>query len=217
MSIAYGLKRLIDIIQVPFILRGLSAHEKWNRQQLQKYQQQRLQSLVKHAIDKSPYHRELYSHMKAGQPIHIEELPIITKGTMMENFDRFVTDPRLRLSGLQTHLEQITHDEYYLGKYRVVTTAGTTGMRGVFAYNRREWGTVLASLYKSLQLHATAYPLRDFRCRHDGDSILPLRTAVPAYKKDRGANRRYHIPGRPTGARSARTPYQLSQHTGGFQ
>jgi len=67
------------------------------------------------------------------------------KKTLMEHFDRIVTDPRLHLSQLQEHLAQLSGDEYYLGEYRVLTTAGSSGQKGVFVYSRSEWSTLQAA------------------------------------------------------------------------
>jgi len=57
----------------------------------------------------------------------------------MKHFDEIVTDPRLRLSQLQEHTAQISGDEYYLGEYRVLTTAGSSGQKTVMVFNRKEW------------------------------------------------------------------------------
>lgn len=63
----------------------------------------------------------------------------------MENFDDVVTDPRLHLEQLEQHVNSLNRDSYFLGQYRVIATAGTSGLRGIFAYNRREWSVVIAN------------------------------------------------------------------------
>jgi len=40
---------------------------------------------------------------------------------------------------LQEHISQISGDEYYLGEYRVLTTAGSSGQKTVMVFNRKEW------------------------------------------------------------------------------
>ncbi len=86
--------------------------------------------------------------MDRSREVVLDDLPIINKAMMMEKFDRFVTDPRLKLADLQTHVRQITRDEYYLGEYRVFTTSGSSGQKGVFVSNRREWSTALAGYFR---------------------------------------------------------------------
>jgi phenylacetate-coenzyme A ligase PaaK-like adenylate-forming protein len=61
------------------------------------------------------------------------------KKTYMQHFDQIVTDPRLRLSQLQEYMAHVSGDEYYLGEYRVLTTAGSSGHKTVVVFNRKEW------------------------------------------------------------------------------
>jgi phenylacetate-coenzyme A ligase PaaK-like adenylate-forming protein len=101
-----------------------------------------------HAISQSAFYGKLYSHIDTSKGVVLNDLPIIDKATMMENFDRFVTDPRLKLVDLQAHIRQLTRDEYYLGEYRVFTTSGSSGLKGVFVSNRSEWSTALAGFFR---------------------------------------------------------------------
>ncbi len=89
---------------------------------------------------------------------------------MMGNFDQFVTDPRLKLKELQAHISQLTRDEYYLGEYRVLTTSGSSGMKGVFIFNRKEWSTVLASTLRCSQIMGASVR---FPNRWRATSIVP--------------------------------------------
>jgi len=70
---------------------------------------------------------------------------VVNKRVLMENFNAVVTDPRLRLDALQQHLANLHGDDCYLGQYRVVATAGTSGLRGVFVYDREAWRIILAN------------------------------------------------------------------------
>jgi phenylacetate-CoA ligase len=148
MRIGYGLKKLQDFARAGITLKKLAAHSRWSRQDLAEFQQQQLSSLVTYAIRHSPFYRELYRNMKTDRRIILDDLPIIDKATMMENFDQVVTDPRLKLAELQMHVGQLTRDEYYLGQYRVLTTSGSSGIKGIFVFNRREWSTVLAGAFR---------------------------------------------------------------------
>ena len=148
MRVRYSLKRIQDLTRAGIILKKLNVHDRWTREELARFQHQQLSGLVTHAIHHSPFYQELYRNIRTDQQIVLSELPIIDKALMMENFDRFITDPRLRLKELQTHIAQLTRDEYYLGEYRVVTTSGSSGMKGVFVFNRKEWSTILASTFR---------------------------------------------------------------------
>jgi phenylacetate-CoA ligase len=144
MRVKYNLKRLQDVARAVFIQKNLYKHEQWNRQELERFQNQQLSSLVTHAVHHSPFYKEFYKHLRIDQGVVLHELPIIDKATMMENFDKFVTDPRLKLTELQAHIRQLARDEYYLGEYRVFSTSGSSGLKGVFVFNRKEWSTVIA-------------------------------------------------------------------------
>ncbi|WP_244292679.1 phenylacetate--CoA ligase family protein [[Micrococcus luteus] ATCC 49442] len=68
----------------------------------------------------------------------------------MEHFDEAVTTPDVRISDLENHLRFLTErggdpGVPWKGKWWAAATAGTTGRRGTFVWNRSEWGTVLAS------------------------------------------------------------------------
>jgi phenylacetate-CoA ligase len=63
----------------------------------------------------------------------------------MENFDSLVTRPGLRLADVENYLATLRGNELFQGKYFVSATAGTTGRRGIFLWNFREWVQVVAS------------------------------------------------------------------------
>ncbi len=123
--------------------RSMARH--WTRDELKKHQQERLVSLVTHAVHKSAFYRELYHNIKISGGFCLTDLPVIDKSLMMENYDRFVTDPRLSLAGLRAHLQEISHDDLYVDQYRILTSSGSTGLRGIFAFNRREWQIAIAT------------------------------------------------------------------------
>jgi len=101
--------------------------------------------MVRHAAARSEFYRELYCGIDLTGPIALDTLPVTDKPSVMANFDRLVTVPRLKLADLQAHLRGLQRDSYYRGEYRVLATAGTSGYRGVFVFNRREWRMELAN------------------------------------------------------------------------
>ena len=56
----------------------------------------------------------------------------------MAEFDRVVTDPRLRLADLRSHLAGDDPSQSFLGAFRVATTSGTTGRRSIVAFTNEE-------------------------------------------------------------------------------
>jgi phenylacetate-coenzyme A ligase PaaK-like adenylate-forming protein len=139
------LKQVGDLLHGLAIERRLRAHDGWTRDQLARHQRRELAGLVRHALAHSRLYRELYDGLTPGEEIDLQALPVTNKRLIMDNFDAVVTDPRLKLDALREHLESIRGDEYYLGRYRALATTGTSGLRGVFVYDRAAWSTVLAN------------------------------------------------------------------------
>jgi putative adenylate-forming enzyme len=127
----------------------MEARDTWTRQELEDYQLGELKALVRHAKTNSPFYHEHLDGVDPDQLSSVEQLPTIDKRTMMENFDRFVTDPNLKLVEIQSHLERLHRDEYFCGEYRVLSSSGSSGYAGVFVYDRREWSTIVASTMRS--------------------------------------------------------------------
>jgi hypothetical protein len=121
------------------------ARDHWTRDELLAYQEKRVQALITHAVTRSPYYNEVLGEDAPERPF--TELPTLPKTTLMAEFDRVVTDPRLRLASLRAHLGSPDPSQSFLGGYRVATTSGTTGRRSIIAFTLDEaaaWGAVSA-------------------------------------------------------------------------
>jgi phenylacetate-coenzyme A ligase PaaK-like adenylate-forming protein len=114
----------------------LVARDRWSRDELLAFQRERLRALVANAVANSPYYREVLGADAADRPL--AELPTLPKATMMAEFDRVVTDPRLCLADLQAHIASPDPLQSFLGSFRVATTSGTTGRRAIVAFTNDE-------------------------------------------------------------------------------
>jgi phenylacetate-coenzyme A ligase PaaK-like adenylate-forming protein len=114
----------------------LLERDSWGRDDLMAYQEERARALITHAVSKSPYYREALGADAAERPL--TELPTLSKATLMAEFDRIITDPRLRLADLQAHLGGPDPLQSFLGAYRVATTSGTTGRRSIVVFTVEE-------------------------------------------------------------------------------
>lgn len=151
-KLQYSFKRLHDFGRALLLDQGMKARERWDRRRLEAFQQERLTKLVRYARARSPFYRERYRHIASEGRVDLSELPTIDKVTVMERFDSMVTDPRLKLADLERHTVQLAADEYYLGEYRALTTGGTTGLKGLFVYDRQAWSHVQATLLRWARL-----------------------------------------------------------------
>jgi phenylacetate-CoA ligase len=140
----YPLKRLRDVAHAVGIHKQMQQRERWPRERMQAYQRERLAQIVRHARAHSPFYRELYGGIAQEDEARLERLPVVNKTAMMSEFDRFVTDPRLHRDALEAHLETVAQDTLYLGEYRVMCSSGSTGRKGIYVFDRREWSRVLA-------------------------------------------------------------------------
>jgi phenylacetate-CoA ligase len=120
--------------------RDLAARDRWSVERRQALQRERLTDLVDYARERSPYWREALAGYRpeAG----VASLPVLDKATMMERFDDVVTDRRVRRDALLEHVERLRGDELYLGRYRAMTTSGSSGRKGLFLYDEPGWTAI---------------------------------------------------------------------------
>lgn len=127
--------------------RALARRDTWDREQVLAHQQQQLAAVRRHACRDSAFYRHFHSGM-TEKPLH--ELPVLSKATLMAEFDEVMTTSGLRLDDVERHLRRLASGQGdpadpLRGRWWAAVTAGTTGRRGVFLWDRAEWGTVLAS------------------------------------------------------------------------
>jgi phenylacetate-coenzyme A ligase PaaK-like adenylate-forming protein len=119
----------------------LLAREAWSREQLEAHQRERLDELYAHARLHSPYYREV---LAGGEP------PVLTKQTLMDEWDRIVCDPRLTRAGVEEHTVSARAAEPYLGEFEVFSTSGASGLRGLFVYGARDWELAVAHAMRAV-------------------------------------------------------------------
>jgi phenylacetate-CoA ligase len=129
----------------------MRERERWPRARLLEFQRRRLRAIVQHALAHSPYYRRVIGDVGNGD-VDLQQLPVLTKTTLMAEFDRIVTDRRLRLADAERHLAGDRAGEPLFGEYRLVASGGTTGERGVVVYDQRAWDVAVASVLRLLQV-----------------------------------------------------------------
>ena len=115
-----------------------------HQKHIEQIQQKQLHELLRFIWAKSAFYRELYqSHGITKSDIYdvsIEDLPIVSKQLLMDNFDHAVTDPRLRKSVLETWIQNnIDPRQPFHTDFIVVRTSGSLGETGIFVYDRISW------------------------------------------------------------------------------
>jgi phenylacetate-CoA ligase len=141
-------RRLADFAGGLRLQREMAKHEHQAREELRLYQQERLESVVRRAAEHSPFYRERLAGVVGEGPVGLSQLPVIDKSEMMEHFDELVTDGRLCRDTLLEWVEGLDRDELYLDRYRVMTTSGSSGRKGLFVFDRSEWRMIIAQFLR---------------------------------------------------------------------
>ncbi|MEP7371701.1 MAG: hypothetical protein ABI659_05675 [Nitrosospira sp.] len=123
-------------------IRALRKHEDWTRSQLEASQADGLRQLREYAYAHSPFYQKFHQGL-TDRPLN--ELPVLTKAMLMENFDELVTDPSIRLEKVREFSSGNADKQRYLDRYLVTATSGSSGHPGFFLFNESEWITVIAS------------------------------------------------------------------------
>ena len=132
----------------------------WTADRLSAHRTELLRGLARHAVERSPWHRERLAGLDVNRldEASLPELPTMTKTDLMENFDRIVTDERLSLKLVNAHLETVSASGYFLGGYTAITSGGSSGQRGVFVYDWDGWTAYCLGLFRYLLRGKAATP-----------------------------------------------------------
>ena len=141
--------------------RTLRDRERWSPIELERHREIALSDLRRFAYERSPFYQRFHRGL-FDRPL--DKLPVVTKAQLMESFDQVVTDRRVAIADVEAHLATVVGDGRLLDRYRVVATSGSTGVRGIFLSDPREWATVIASYNRAQEWAGVAIsPTRRMR------------------------------------------------------
>lgn len=125
----------------------VQRRDEWARGQLEDYQGKRLVRLRRYAQAHSRHYAE---HLRGLEDAPLAELPPLTKSELMADWDRLVTSPDLSLDSVTHQLRNIESlggnpGRPWQGRWWMAATAGSTGERAVFVWDREEWIAILSS------------------------------------------------------------------------
>ena len=148
----YETQRQLHLAFAMAIAPRLVERISWPADRLAAHRAELLREVVRDAIDRSPWHRERLADVDPARldETSLRDVPPMTKGDLMENFDRIVGDERLSLELVNGHLETVTTESYLHDAYTAVTSGGSTGERGVFVYDWVGWATFWVSIFRYL-------------------------------------------------------------------
>lgn len=138
-DLALPFSRLLRLV---LLRRTLRRRDRWTRAELLRHQARSLATLRAHAYARSPFYQRHHAGL-ADEPL--DHLPVLTKADLMAHWDEVVTDRSLRLDDVRRFVEALETPSLFRGEYIVSTTSGSTGLKGVFGFDRDEWLWGLAS------------------------------------------------------------------------
>jgi putative adenylate-forming enzyme len=117
------------------------------RDYIEKLQQNQLRCLLRHAAAHSEFYQDFYKGIDL-ENCSLPDLPVVTKTAMMDHYDHFVTEKRLKLHEIQNWLKDKQNAEkYYLGEFSPFLTSGSTGKNALIIYHRDAVEVIQASLF----------------------------------------------------------------------
>jgi phenylacetate-CoA ligase len=138
---------MVDVkfmVEVALKQRQFKSQDRWNRQLLQAHQTRMVRRLRRHAYENSPF----YQRFHAGRyDAPLAELPALTKAQMMDQFDRVVTDRAVHLEDINRYMDDPHRSPYFLGRYVINATSGTSGHPAVVIWSNDEWAATMASAF----------------------------------------------------------------------
>jgi phenylacetate-coenzyme A ligase PaaK-like adenylate-forming protein len=95
-KVRYHRRRLADVAAALRQARTQTSREQGPRAQLAQHQQQRLETVVRHAATHSPFYRRWFAQTGAlgAEPVQLARLPVLDRSLLMAHFDELVCDPR---------------------------------------------------------------------------------------------------------------------------
>jgi phenylacetate-CoA ligase len=124
----------------------------WAPDQLRDWQRDRLRRLLAVAIQRSAFHAR---RLRDIDPARFEladlpSLPVMTKAEMMRHFDELVSDRALTREAAERALASTRDEPQPLpGGYLCMATGGSSGQRGIFAYDTASVAEFLCLLFRT--------------------------------------------------------------------
>jgi phenylacetate-CoA ligase len=124
----------------------------WPADQLRAWQRDRLRRLLARAISRSAFHA---GRLRGIDPARFEladlpSLPVMTKTEMMANFDRLINGRVLNREAAERALAATRDEPRPLpGGYLCMATGGSSGQRGIFAYDPASVAEFVCLLFRT--------------------------------------------------------------------
>ena len=126
--------------------KKFQSRNKWTHEELEQHRNKALDELRKYAYANSSFYQKFHNGLFDAP---LQELPVLTKAELMKHWDEIVTDKSVRLADIQNFMLNLKEIKMFKNKYYVVSTGGSSGLKGIFIYNPEEWMQVLLSYFRA--------------------------------------------------------------------
>ncbi len=131
-------RHLLDMrSRIPDLVQRLD----WPAERLKAERELRLRRLVTHAKARSAWHSKRLADVDVRTLTEeaLKDVPPMSKADLMDHFDAISTDPRVTRDASETHLRHLESDAYWLDRYHVCASGGSTGLRGLYVWDWEAW------------------------------------------------------------------------------
>ena len=134
---------------------SLKINEKRSRKSILNLREKKFRKMLKYAYNNSNFYKRFYSSRGIKEEdldnTKIDELPVIDKDILMDNFDEVITTNAVTKKGVLDFLEKSKDpNELFKGKYHVIHTSGTSAKLGIFVYSKKDWDSFFPYVTKAI-------------------------------------------------------------------
>lgn len=133
---------IYQILELLSMRRKFHKRDKWTRKELEQHRNKALSELRGYAYSNSPFYQKFHKGLFDAP---LQELPVLTKSELMKHWDELVTDRSVKLAEVQNFMANLREPKMFRNRYYVVSTGGSSGLKGIFIYYQEEWMQVLLS------------------------------------------------------------------------
>ena len=141
--------------EIDFTRGMIQEHQKrlkWSRKELEAFQLQELKKLLKYVYENSKYYKKIIDDINLDIDNFVlsdlKKFPIMNKEILMNNWDDIVCDKNLSLDIINDYLKNLHGPSYLYDKYHAYTSGGTSGVRGVFAWDFNGLANFVNAFYR---------------------------------------------------------------------
>jgi phenylacetate-coenzyme A ligase PaaK-like adenylate-forming protein len=164
---AYERLRAAHLTAVRASLEDHVARLDWPRQRIERYQTERLRSLLAYARERSPFHAARMANIDPATATidDLARLPPMLKQEAQSDWDAIITTPDVTRAGAEQVLAQQSWFSYTPAGNQVFSSGGSSGVRGVYVWDWEQFVTLacLAWRWQARAERAAGSDLREAR------------------------------------------------------